>query len=102
MFGKKNNFPRDYLDPQKRSIANAVQVFFKDGTNTENVLVEYPLGHRRRRNEGLPLLLNKFKKSVEEHFDKKQADVILAVCTDQEKVNQMPVNQFMDLWVITD
>ena len=94
-------FSKDYLDPQKRSIANAVQVFFKGGSKTENVLVEYPLGHRRRRNEGLPLLLNKFQKSVEEHFDKLQAEVILGVCTDQEKVNQMPVNQFMDLWVMT-
>jgi 2-methylcitrate dehydratase len=98
---EEKQYSRDYLDPQKRSIANAVQVFFKDGTNTENVLVEYPLGHRRRRNEGLPLLLNKFQKSVEEHFDKIQTEVILGVCTDQEKVNQMPVNQFMDLWVIT-
>ena len=58
-------YSRDYLDPDKRSIANAVQVFFKDGTQTENVVVEYPLGHRRRRQEGLPGLLDKF----ETHLD---------------------------------
>ena len=96
---EEKQYSRDYMDPQKRSISNAVQVFFKDGSCTENVLVEYPIGHRRRRKEGLPLLLKKFQKSVEGHFDRFQAQEILRVCADQEMVNQMPVNQFMDFWV---
>ena len=53
-------YSKDYLDPEKRSIANAVQVFFKDGSSTEKVVVEYPIGHRRRRAEGMPLLVKKF------------------------------------------
>ena len=53
-------FTKDYLDPEKRSIANAIQIYFKDGTHTEKVSVEYPIGHRRRREEGIPLLLEKF------------------------------------------
>jgi len=96
---EEKQYSRDYLDPQKRSISNAVQVFFKDGSCTDNILIEYPLGHRRRRNEGLPLLQNKFKKSVEGRFDKLQAELILGVCANQEKVVQMPVNQFVDLFV---
>ncbi|PKN84763.1 MAG: 2-methylcitrate dehydratase [Chloroflexi bacterium HGW-Chloroflexi-8] len=96
---EEKQYSRDYLDPQKRSISNAVQVFFKDGSFSENVLVEYPIGHRLRRKEGLPLLLKKFQKSVEGHFDRFQAQEILGVCADQEKVSQMPVNKFMDLWV---
>ena len=55
-----SQYSQDYLDPQKRSIANAVQVFFKDGSSTEKVVVEYPIGHRRRRAEGMPLLVKKF------------------------------------------
>lgn len=96
---EEKQYSRDYLDPQKRSISNAVQVFFKDGSCTDNILIEYPLGHRRRRNEGLPLLQNKFKKSVEGRFDKLQAELILGVCANQEKVVQMPVNQFVDLFM---
>jgi len=98
---EEKQYSRDYMDPQKRSISNAVQVFFKDGSCTENVLVEYPIGHRRRRNEGLPLLQYKFQKSVVGHFDKLQSKEILKVCSDQDKVKQMPVHQFMDLWVKT-
>jgi len=96
---EEKQYSRDYLDPQKRSISNAVQVFFKDGSCTDNILIEYPLGHRRRRNEGLPLLQNKFKKSVEGRFDKLQAELILGVCANQEKVVQMSVNQFVDLFM---
>ena len=77
-------FSRDYLDPQKRSITNAVQVIFKDGSNTENVIVEYPLGHRRRRNEGIPLLMKKFQISVANHFEPAQANQILEKCNGQQ------------------
>jgi len=93
-------FSRDYLDPAKRSIANAVQVFFRDGSRTEQVVVEYPIGHRRRRTEGVPLLIEKFKTNLARRFPPKQAGQILAVCQDAERLSSMPVNEFMDLLVI--
>jgi len=92
-------FSKDYLDPQKRSIANAVQVFFKDGSQTENVLVEYPLGHRRRRNEGIPLLMKKFETGVVNHFESGQAKQILDVCNNQQYLLTMPVHEFMQIFV---
>ena len=61
-------YSKDYLDPEKRSIANAVQVFFKDGSSTEKVAVEYPIGHRRRRAEGMPLLVKKFETNLASRF----------------------------------
>lgn len=93
-------FSKDYLDPAKRSIANAVQVFFRDGTHTEQVVVEYPIGHRRRRAEGVPLLIEKFKTNLARRFPSKQAGQILAVCQDAERLQSMPVNEFLDLLVI--
>lgn len=96
---ENKQYSRDYLDPDKRSIANAVQVFFMDGSSTENVVVEYPVGHRRRRAEGLPLLVKKFEASLRGHFAEEQADLIMGVCMDHKKLLEMPVNQFMDLWV---
>lgn len=93
-------FSKDYLDPVKRSIANAVQVFFRDGTHTEQVVVEYPIGHRRRRAEGVPLLIEKFKTNLARRFPSKQAGQILAVCQDAERLQSMPVNEFVDLLVI--
>ncbi|HSO12986.1 MAG TPA: bifunctional 2-methylcitrate dehydratase/aconitate hydratase [Anaerolineales bacterium] len=89
----------DYLDPDKRSIANAVQVFFKDGTSTENVVVEYPIGHRRRRAEGLPLLVEKFKNNLSTRFSDERVTKILAAMSDQKKLEDMPVHEFMNLFV---
>ena len=91
---------RDYLDPEKRSIANAVQVFFKDGTSTPKVGVEYPIGHRRRRKDGIPLLERKFKTNLARKFAPKQQDAILAACNDQQKLEAMPVNEFVDLFAL--
>ncbi len=93
-------YSRDYLDPEKRSIANAVQVFFKDGTATEKVVVEYPLGHRRRRAEAIPLLEAKFKTNLARRFAPHQANAILDLCQDQERLEETPVNEFMGLWVM--
>ncbi len=90
----------DYLDPEKRSIANAVQVFFKDGSKTEEVAVEYPIGHRRRRAEGLPLLVEKFEANLRTRFPGRQTDAILSLCQDKEALNDTPVNAFTDLFVI--
>ncbi len=91
-------FSRDYLDPDKRSIGNAVQVFFRDGSRTQRIAVEYPIGHRRRRAEGIPLLLEKFERALSEHFAPKQVAAIKAACMEQSDLLPMPVHEFMDLW----
>jgi 2-methylcitrate dehydratase len=90
---------RDYLDPAKRSIANAVQVFFKDGTKTGQAAVEYPIGHRRRRKEGIPLLEAKFRTNLARRFAVKRQQAILALCRDQKRLEAAPVNEFVDLFV---
>ena len=97
---ENKQWSRDYLDPDKRSIANAVQVFFKDGTKTENVAVEYPLGHRRRRKEGVPQLEAKFRVNLARRFPPKQQRAILDLCLDPRRLAATPVNEFMDLFAI--
>jgi 2-methylcitrate dehydratase PrpD len=90
-------YTREYLEPDKRSIANAVQVFFQNGTATENAEVEYPVGHRRRRAEGKPLLLKKFKANAASRFPASQVENILAQFEDAKSLEAMPVNKFMEL-----
>jgi 2-methylcitrate dehydratase len=92
-------FTADYYDPQKRYIGNAVQVFFKDGSSTPRVAVDFPIGHRKRRAEGIPLLMNKFTQSVARHFPAKQAALIEARLTDRRSLEETPVNEFMSLLV---
>lgn len=89
----------DYLDPNKRSIANAVQVHFQDGTSTEQIEGEYPLGHRFRREEAIPKLLNKFTSNLKTHFSQYQCDHILKVCLQKEKLTNINVNEFVELFV---
>jgi 2-methylcitrate dehydratase len=91
---------RDYLDPEKRSIANAVQVFFKDGSSTPKVAVEYPIGHRRRRKDGIPLLEEKFRTNLARRFAPKQQQAILAACGNLAKLETMPVHEFVDLFAV--
>ena len=93
-------FTADYLDPDKRSIANAVQVFFKDGSTSEKITVEYPIGHRRRRDEGMPELIKKFKINLARRFPERQQQAILSAALDAQKLSAMPVQQFVDLMVI--
>lgn len=93
-------FTRDYLDPAKRSIANGITVEFKDGRHTDEVVVEYPIGHRRRRAEGIPLLLAKFETNLARRFPPKQQKAILDLCSNQERLEGTPVNEFVDLFVI--
>jgi 2-methylcitrate dehydratase len=93
-------YTQDYLDPDKRSIANAVQIFFKDGSRSENVTVEYPIGHRRRRAEGIPELVKKFKINLARRFPTKQQNAILALCLDLDKLEATPVNEFVDMMEI--
>ncbi|MDI5890731.1 2-methylcitrate dehydratase [Halomonas rhizosphaerae] len=93
-------YSRDYYDPEKRSIANAIQVFFKDGSATEKVEVEYPVGHRRRRAEGIPLLVDKFRRNLATRFPAGRCETIMALCEEQARLERTPVNRFVDLFVI--
>jgi 2-methylcitrate dehydratase len=93
-------FTRDYHDPDKRSIANALTVEFSDGTKWPEVVVEYPIGHRRRRKEGMPLLIEKFKMNLARRFPQKQQKAILDVSLDRRRLKSMPVNEYVDLFVI--
>jgi len=93
-------YTREYLEADKRSIANALQILFRDGTSTEKVEVEYPVGHRRRRAEGIPLLEEKFRSNLATRFPAARVEKIFALCKDQQALEAMPVNEFMDLLVI--
>jgi len=95
-------YSKDYLADDKRSIANALQIYFNDGSRTEKVEVEYPIGHRHRRKEGIPLLERKFFNSLKNTFNNDQANRIYSLCLDSEKIKNTPVNEFMDLFVIKD
>ena len=97
---ENKRYSRDYLDPKKRSIANQLQIFFKDGTRTRKVAVEYPLGHRRRRREGIPLLEEKFRRNLERRFPKERREAILELCCDQKRLEAAPVNEFVGMFVI--
>ena len=93
-------YTQDYLDPNKRSIANSMQIFFEDGSKSEQIEVEYPIGHRRRRNEGIPELVKKFKTNLARRFPQKQQDIILSVCLDQKMLEDMAVTDFVGMFVI--
>lgn len=97
---ENKKFTVDYLDAKKRSIGNAIQVFFKDGSKTKRVEVEYPIGHRRRRKEGIPVLLEKFAAAIRGKLSARQADAILQLCQDPKKLDATPVNEFMAHWVV--
>ena len=97
---ENRRWTRDYLDPEKRSIANAVQVFFKDGSKSPEVAVEYPVGHRRRRKEGIPLLEAKFQTNLARRFPEKRRQAIFSLCRDQKKLEATPVNEFMDMLAV--
>ena len=92
-------FSADYHDPEKRSIANALTVRFKDGTVLDEVVVEYPIGHRRRRDEGIPLLEAKFRTNLARRFPVSQQQAILDASLDQARIEAMPVNAYVDLYV---
>lgn len=92
-------FTADYHDPDKRSIANALTVTFSDGTVMDEVRVDYPIGHRRRRGEGIPLLETKFRRNVARRFSPARQEALLAVALDQAALEKMPVREFMGLLV---
>jgi 2-methylcitrate dehydratase len=93
-------FTKDYHDPEKRSIANALTVELKDGSKLKEIVVEYPIGHKRRRKDGIPLLEAKFRTNLARRFPAKQQQAILDVSLDQKKLEAMPVNEYVDMYVI--
>src|SRR5882724_1658001 len=93
-------FTRDYHDPEKRSIANALTVEFADGKKLQEIVVEYPIGHKRRRKEGMPVLVEKFQTNLARRFPTKQCKAILDLCLDPKKLAATPVNEFVDMMVI--
>lgn len=97
---ENSDYTRDYLDPEKRSIANAIQFFFTDGSSSDNIAVEYPIGHRRRRDEGIPELVKKFKTNLARRFPSKQQEAILNICMDEARLSELAVHEFVDMFVI--
>ncbi len=95
---ENGKFTKDYYDPAKRYIGNAVQVFFKGGAKTERVEVEFPIGHRKRRAEGIPVLVGKFERAIAGRLSARQCTAINAMCSDQKELESTPVNEFMALW----
>ncbi|MFC0401663.1 2-methylcitrate dehydratase, partial [Paraburkholderia rhizosphaerae] len=93
-------YTKDYHDPEKRSIANALTIEFSDGTKLDEVAVEYPIGHKRRRADGIPLLVEKFRTNLARRFPVKQQQAILNVSLDQATLEAMPVNEYVDLYMI--
>ena len=93
-------YTADYHNPEKRSIANAITVEFTDGTIFEEVAVEYPIGHARRRTEGIPLLIEKYKTNLARIYDGDKQKKILDLCLDYDKLSSTPVNEFMDLMAL--
>ena len=92
-------YTKDYHDPEKRSIANAVTITLKDGTSLDEVAIEYPVGHKRRRDEGLPLLVKKYRTNLARIFDAEQQARIEDLTLDFEKLSRTPVNEVLDLFV---
>jgi 2-methylcitrate dehydratase len=93
-------YSRDYLDPQKRSIANAVQVFFRDGSSTAKIEVQYPLGHRRRRREALPFLEEKFRKNMQTRFSEEKINHLVDLFVNPQALDDLPVHALIDQFVI--
>ncbi len=94
-------FTEEYFDADKRYIGNAVQVFFKDGTSTDLVSIDYPIGHRRRRAEGIPVLMAKFEAAIRGHLPAAQADRLLALAGDPAALDALPVTEFMSLYSVS-
>ena len=94
-----NRYSQEYLEADKRSIANSIQIFFTDGSSTEKIEVEYPIGHRRRREQGIPLLVEKFERNLATQFSDQRCQEILSLCLDQESLETTSVPEFMNLFI---
>ncbi|WP_193601637.1 2-methylcitrate dehydratase [Marinobacter salexigens] len=97
---ENEQYTREYLEADKRSIANAIQVFFKDGSSTDTVEVEYPIGHRRRREESIPLLADKFRANLATRFPAQRCEQIIEACSNQKSLETTPVHEFVNMFVI--
>jgi 2-methylcitrate dehydratase len=97
---ENGKYTKDYYDPAKRYIGNAIQVFFKGGAKTERVEVEFPIGHRKRRAEGIPVLISKFEQAIAGRLSARQCASINALCGDQKKLESASVTDFMSLWTV--
>ena len=93
-------FTKEYLEADKRAIGNAIQIFFKDGSTTENIIVDYPVGHRRRREEGIPLLKEKFRRYLRGRINQKHAEQLLDLCADQDAFEGATVDEVMTLLMV--
>ena len=93
---ENQRFSQEYHEPDKRSIANAIQIFYKDGTTSDQITVEYPIGHRRRREEGIPILEDKFARNLAVRFPQGRVNEIFDMCVDLDRLIKTPVNEFMD------
>jgi len=92
-------YTKDYFDPDKRYIGNGVQVAFSDGTYTERVGIDFPIGHRERRDEGIPVLIKKFEASIQGNLKAGQWQALNKFCADQQALEEMPVDDFLALLV---
>ncbi len=95
---ENEQFTRDYFDPARRYIGNSVQVFFRDGSSTERVAIDYPIGHRKRRAEGIPVLMAKCEAALRAHLPADQVDRIMALAAEPERLDALPIDQFMNLY----
>ena len=93
-------FTADYFDPEKRYIGNSIQVHFKDGSHTEKVSIDYPIGHRNRRGEGIPVLLSKFEEALAGHLPARKVQDLLALTSDISRLEATPIHQLLDLFAL--
>ncbi|HET7655614.1 MAG TPA: bifunctional 2-methylcitrate dehydratase/aconitate hydratase [Luteimonas sp.] len=91
-------FTRDYFDPDKRYIGNSVQVFFRDGSSTERIAIDYPIGHRKRRAEGIPVLMAKCEAALRAHLPAGQVDDLMALAAEPDRLDALRIDQFMNLY----
>ncbi|MEG3191262.1 bifunctional 2-methylcitrate dehydratase/aconitate hydratase [Lysobacter sp. D1-1-M9] len=97
---ENEQFTRDYFDPDKRYIGNSVQVFFNDGSSTDKVSIDYPIGHRKRREEGIPVLMAKFEKAIRAKLPEAQAERLLALSAEPERLEAMPITELLGLFKV--
>ena len=97
---EEERFTQGFYDPDQRSNANAITVRFKDGSSTDRIIVEFPIGHPRRRQEGIPLLLEKFETNLTRRYPAKRQQAIFELCMDRNRLEAMPVHRFVDMWEI--
>ena len=94
-----DRYTKEYLEADKRSIANSLQIYYKDGSSSEIIEVEYPIGHRRRREEGIPVLISKFERNLKTQFSSDRSKLISKICSSQENLEKSSVLDFMSLFV---